>query len=248
MVEKITDKNLQTIPTITHGFFNRTGGVSDGIYNSLNCALGSNDNINNALENRNRVARALDQNNISTLYQIHSNKPVVIDEPLSPKNRPEADALITTTPGVAIGVLTADCVPILASDETGTMIAAIHAGWKGTQMGIIQNTIQQMKKMGAKNITAAIGPALQQQSYEVGPEFPAHFPDHPQFFTSVKKTGHFLFDLPGLVQHIITPLVASVTNLQIDTYPEKNNFFSYRRTTHAKEPDYGRNIAAICIK
>lgn len=249
---------------IGHGFFGRAGGVSTGIYRSLNCGLGSNDNPDAVRENRRRAVKHLcgDPHPLVTLYQVHSAEVITVTAPWEDKNgRPKGDAMVTRHRNLALGVLTADCCPVLFADPENGVIGAAHAGWRGALAGIIPATLKTMVQIGARlsNIRAAIGPTIAQESYEVGSEVRAEFittlPANDRFFKPSKKTEHFLFDLPGFVAHsLVQAGVVLYENLGLDTYPERNDFFSYRRGTHehAKDnsgpTDYGRQISTIILR
>lgn len=239
---------------IRHGFFTRKGGVSQGIYAGLNVGLGSKDDRAQVMENRRRVCSHFDQpiERLATVNQIHSTDVVTVDASYAGE-RPAADALVTSTPGIVLGVLAADCGPILFADAKNGVVGAAHAGWKGALDGIAENTIEAMITLGAerREITACLGPSIAQASYEVGPEFITRFLDKDErfaeFFIPSKKPGHFMFDLPALTTRRLLKAGIRAENLDIDTYPDAEHFFSYRRTTHAGEPDYGRQISAIAI-
>ncbi len=241
---------------IRHGFFGRTGGVSSGLYSSLNCGLGSKDERTNVLENRDRVARALGTtgDRLLTCYQIHSAEAVIVDKAWGSEGQPRADALVTNTPGLAIGALAADCTPIIFADPKARVIGAAHAGWKGAKIGIAEATIAAMEKLGARReaITAAIGPCISQVNYEVGPEFEAGFladsPENARFFTIPRPGAKAHFDLPGYVaSRLAAAGVGRVERLDACTYAADSRFFSFRRTTHRGEADYGRQISAIVL-
>jgi len=239
---------------IIHGFFTRTGGVSTGIYAGLNVGLGSEDDRDHVLENRRRVAawfgRDLDQ--LATTHQVHSPDVVVIDEHYS-GIRSKADALVTATPGKILGVLAADCGPILFADGKNRVVGAAHAGWKGAFTGVAEATIEAMLDLGAERaeISACLGPSISKRNYEVGPEFVARFTDEDPgfaiYFTPSAKPGHHMFDLPSFTLSRLLRAGIRAENLDICTYPDEDRFFSYRRTTHRQEPDYGRQISAIMI-
>ena len=256
VVKFIECNNLRDIKTVRHGFFKNHGGVSSGIYASLNCGVGSNDALENVLQNRTLAMNALgfsSGENLYSLYQVHSDKVVRLTE--VPAERLEADGMVTNVPGIGLGILTADCTPILFSDGENGVIGACHAGWKGAIGGVIENTILEMEKIGAArgHIIAAIGPTISQKSYEVGPEFHARFAstnsDYTQFFIPSKKPGHFRFDLPGFVAHRLQVAgVLSIENSGYDTCADRENFFSYRRNCLENISDYGRNLSAIILK
>lgn len=251
----ITLSALNEITRIRHGFFTREGGVSAGIYQSLNCGPGSNDAPEAVAENRARCVAMLDQEPgaLVTVYQIHSPDVVVVDGPWDGAP-PKADAMVTTRPGLMLGILTADCAPVLLADRRGTVIAAAHAGWRGAVSGVLDNTVAKMEELGARkaDIVAAIGPCIGQRSYEVGADFPAPFlaedPGAADFFAP-GRDGHFLFDLPGYVSRRLARLgVTEVTRVPADTCRDEIRFFSYRRTTLRQEPDYGRQLSAIVLE
>ncbi|MBP2548884.1 YfiH family protein [Neorhizobium galegae] len=239
---------------IRHGFFTRQGGVSSGLYAGLNVGLGSRDSRDDVIENRRRVAAYFGQppERLATVNQVHSPDVVTVDAAYAGE-RPSADALVTATPGIVLGVLAADCGPILFADPKNRVVGAAHAGWKGALFGVADNTIAAMIALGAerKNILACLGPSIAKASYEVGPEFFARFVDEDKrfaaFFTPSGKEGHYQFDLPGFTTRRLREAGIAAENLDLDTYPDSERFFSYRRTTHAGEPDYGRQISAIAI-
>jgi YfiH family protein len=241
---------------ISHGFFGREGGVSQGIYASLNCGPGSKDDPEAVAQNRRIVADALGPDvRLISLSQIHS--PIVYTLPgwgTESGARPEGDAMVTATPGLGLGILTADCAPVLFVDPKARVIGAAHAGWKGARYGVLEATLEAMEKLGAlrMRISAAIGPCISQANYEVGFDFRDRFLEEGlrqrRFFVPSDKEGHYRFDLPGYVAHRLTQAgTGSVENLGICTYPAENDFFSFRRATHAGEPDYGRQISAIVL-
>ncbi|WLR91400.1 peptidoglycan editing factor PgeF [Shinella zoogloeoides] len=238
-----------------HGFFTREGGVSEGIYRGLNVGLGSKDERKNVHENRARVARwfSAAPERLATVHQVHSPDVVVVDDSYD-GTRPEADALVTATPGIVLGVLAADCGPILFCDPEARIVGAAHAGWKGALYGVLENTIAAMEKLGAKreNILASLGPSIGRRNYEVGPEFVQRFLDvdgtYERYFTPSEKADHAMFDLPGLTTQRLADAGVTAENLDICTYPDEDRFYSYRRTTHRQEPDYGRQISAIMIR
>jgi polyphenol oxidase len=248
---------LNDINRIRHGFFTREGGVSTGIYASLNCGPGSADAPDAVAENRGRAMAMLDQapQALVTVYQCHSAEVVVVDRPFAPGTAPKADALVTTTPGLALGILTADCAPVLFADRRHAIIGAAHAGWRGAVTGVLDNTLAEMVRLGAtaNTVVAAIGPCIGQRSYEVGPDFPAPFlaedPDNGDFFAPSRRPGHFLFDLPGYVARRLARLgIQEVTRVPADTCRDESRFFSYRRATLRGEPDYGRQMSAIVLE
>jgi polyphenol oxidase len=240
---------------IRHGFFTRKGGVSQGLYAGLNVGIGSDDDRAKVTENRARVAAwfGLPLEKLATVHQVHSPDVFVVDETYAGE-RPKVDAMVTSVPGVALGVLAADCGPILFADGENGVIGAAHAGWKGALTGVLENTIEAMISLGAarENITAVLGPSIGPASYEVGPEFVERFlsydPSYEAFFTPSSSGGHSMFDLPSLTIKRLTAAGVRAQSLGLDTYPDAERFYSYRRTTHAKEPDYGRQISAIALR
>lgn len=252
----ITSESLAALPGVKHGFFTRQGGVSQGLYASLNCGPGSADEPAAVAENRARVVEALGlpAGALVTLYQHHSPDVIEVSEPWG-NERPKADAMVTKTPGLALGILTADCVPVLLADPDAGVIGAAHAGWKGALGGVVEATLAAMERLGAARaaICAAVGPAIEQRSYEVGPEFPGRFADqdpaNERFFMESEREGHFLFDLKGYVASRLAG--AGLGRVEIspaDTRAEKERFFSYRRATLAGEPDYGREVSVIALE
>lgn len=260
-MKRLTAKNLAA-PNIAHGFFGREGGVSAGLYASLNCGPGSSDDPKAVIENRRRVAAALtpqSDSRLISLSQIHSAIVHTLREP-PPEGaaRLEGDAMVTAIPGLALGILTADCAPVLLADPQAQVIGAAHAGWKGAlgtdARGVLEATLETMEKLGAARdrIRAAIGPCISQRNYEVAFDFRDRFLElglkHRRFFIPSDREGHYRFDLEGYVAHRLTNAgLGAVEPLGVCTYPPENGFFSFRRTTHAKEPDYGRQISAIVL-
>jgi len=241
---------------IRHGFFTRRGGVSNGLYASLNCGYGSGDDAALVAENRTRVADTLgvDLHSLCTAYQIHSPNVAILDKAWQWQNAPEADALVTKTPGVALGILTADCVPVLFADSRNNVIGAAHAGWKGAWSGVVEATLDAMTGLGAvrEHITATIGPAIAQGSYEVGAEFYERFSQQDManniYFIHGARPRHYLFDLKAYVKDRLRNAgVTHINMLAHDTCLQENDFFSFRRATLAKEPVYGRQISAIVL-
>jgi YfiH family protein len=248
--------SLSTLPGIRHAFFTRDGGVSHGIYASLNGGVGSNDEPAHVAENRARMAASLGvrPDHLVTAYQIHSPDVVTLDGPWAPQQRPRADALVTKRPGLAIAVTTADCGPVLLADGRACVVGAAHAGWRGAANGVLEATIAAMEDCGAdrEHIVAALGPMIRQSSYEVGAEFVAAFQAqdtaNDRFFAPASRAGHALFDLAS---YIATRLAAAgirhIEDLGHCTYSDPARFFSYRRSTHRRESDYGRHISAIAL-
>lgn len=247
---------LSGIANVSHAFFTRNGGVSTGLYASLNGGRGSNDDQDAVAESRARMTATLGvtRENLATPYQIHSPTAVVAMDAWAKGEAPEADAVVTATPGLAVGISTADCGPILFADGEAGVVAAAHAGWKGALGGIIESTIDAMEKLGARrgSMTAVLGPCIRQPSYEVGQEFVTSFRtadvDNLRFFKSASD-GKSLFDLGGYITaRLKAAEVAIVEDLGFDTYADEARFYSFRRTTHRKEPDYGRLVAAIALR
>lgn len=242
------------LPGIAHGFFGREGGVSSGIYATLNCGLGSDDARENALENRRRAAAALGADSLNTLYQIHSPDVVHVTGPWPTGTPPRGDATVTRQHGVALGVLTADCAPVLFADAEAGIIGAAHAGWRGALAGVLEATLGAMVELGSAlpRIVAAVGPCIGPASYEVGPEFEAQFlaqsADYRGFFRPGRNAGRRLFDLPGFVRaRLLQCGLGAVEMETADTYADEQRYFSYRRATHRGEQDYGRNLSAIVL-
>lgn len=239
---------------VNHAFFTRNGGVSDGVYASLNGGVGSSDAQEHVAENKRRMAERLGvpAERFLVPFQIHSADCLVVDRPWT--DRPRCDGLATATPGLALGVTGADCGMVLFADPKEKVIGACHSGWKGALTGVVEATISAMEKLGAKRgeTIVALGPTIGPGSYEVGPEFFAEFtaasPDHARFFAPSAKAGHKMFDLPGFIgMRVERAGLASFENLGLDTYADEARLFSYRRTTHRKEPDYGRLVSAVVV-
>jgi polyphenol oxidase len=240
---------------IRHAFFTRQGGVSDGIYASLNGGIGSSDEPAKVQENRRRMAEALGAKHdaLISVYQVHSPDAVIVEGPWRGE-RPKADAMVTATPGLALGITTADCGPVLFADAEARVIGAAHAGWRGAVTGVLESTIAAMERLGAwrATIVAVLGPTISQKAYEVGPDFIKRFaeeaPGHERFFMETERPDHAMFDLPGFIgARLEAAGIEAFTNLGLCTYSDEERFFSYRRTTHRKEPDYGRLISAITL-
>ncbi|HZA02336.1 MAG TPA: peptidoglycan editing factor PgeF [Hyphomicrobiaceae bacterium] len=247
---------LAEIKGVSHGFFTRQGGVSSGLYSSLNCGLGSKDEPGSVRENRDRVARSLGaaSGQVVTLYQVHSAIAVIADKPLSRGAIPKADALVTRTPGLVVGALAADCSPVLLADAQAKVVAAVHAGWRGALRGVIDATIAAMERVGAarRRIRAAIGPCINQAAYEVGPEFEAEFlrqdKQNGRFFSRADPGARPRFDLPRYVEQRLASAGLDIIERHcLCTWENESLFFSYRRATHRKESDYGRQISAIVV-
>jgi hypothetical protein len=243
---------------IGHGFFTRKGGVSDGIYRSLNCGLGTQDDPTSVAENRARANRAINPNaKLVTLYQIHSNQVLTITDSAAIPAWTDAkmDAIVTNVPDLTIGILTADCAPILFFDPIHRVIGAAHAGWRGAIDNVAENTVRAMEQLGAAraNIYACIGPCISAASYEVGGEFYDHFTHRDSlnavYFSPSKKPGHHQFDLQGfLLTKLMRMNLAYIQNLALDTCAGEDLFFSYRRTTLNGGGDYARQLSAIALK
>jgi YfiH family protein len=248
--------SLAALPNIRHAFFTREGGVSDGIYASLNGGLGSKDAPDKVQENRTRMAAALGvaPGRFLTCYQIHSPNVVVAETAWPREATPEADAIVTREPGLAIGVLTADCGPVLFADGKAGVVGAAHSGWKGALGGVLEATITAMEKLGAQRgrMRAALGPLIRQENYEVGPEFVARYtgadPDNARYFKPSAKADHAMFDLPSYIAARLARAGVAFEDLRLCTYADPQRFFSYRRTTHRAEPDYGRHVNAIVLQ
>lgn len=253
----IEAESLKAMSGIRHGFFTRQGGHSSGIYASLNTGLGSDDDRETVLKNRETVANALgvSGDRLCSPYQIHSADAVIVDDPWPADHGPKADAVVCAKPGIAVAVNTADCTPVLFADPKAGVVAAAHAGWKGAIGGVLKWTVEAMIETGAtrQNITAAIGPTISQAAYEVGPEFKARFVEendsYARFFIPSEQEGHHMFDLPAFVELRLEEAgVDSVQNTALCTYGDEERFFSYRRKTHRDEEDYGRQLSAIALE
>ncbi len=245
-VEVICADALGHIP---HGFLGRRGGVSTGVVAGLNVGLGTGDEAEAVQTNRRRAADAvLKGARLATVYQVHSADCVTVSEPWPHAERPHADALVTATPGLLLGIVTADCAPVLFADPTARVIGAAHAGWKGAVGGVTDATIAMMEALGATraNIAAAVGPCIAQVSYEVDAGFKAGFPAEAAQFFAQGQPGHFQFDLPGYVAARLEAAgIGALEVLGLDTYADPDRFFSFRRATHRAEPDYGRQFSLI---
>ena len=244
-------------PTLSHAFFTREGGVSEGVYASLNGGVGSRDDPEAVAENRRRMAEALGvaPDRLLIPFQVHSDLAIAVDAPWAADDRPHVDGLVTRTPGLAIGVAGADCGTVLFADPEAHVIGACHSGWKGALNDVVGATVAAMEEIGAErsNIVAVLGPTIAQESYEVGPEFMERFTDasdaYARFFEPAPAEGHSQFDLPGFIAMRCREAgVGQVQDLGLDTYADEQRFFSYRRGTHRGDPDYGRLVAAIAIR
>jgi polyphenol oxidase len=240
---------------VAHGFLGRRGGASQGVHAGLNVGLGSQDDPATIAENRRRATEAvLPGAELVTLYQIHSADCVAVLSPFEERLRPKADALVTNRPGLALGILTADCAPVLLADREGGVVGAAHAGWKGAIGGVTDSTISVMESLGARRerIVAAIGPCIARASYEVDDTFLRRFaeadPENERFFVE-GRAGHHQFDLEAYVAHRLAIAgIRTVEMLGQDTYSQAGRYFSFRRATHRGEPDYGRQISIIGLE
>jgi YfiH family protein len=243
-------------PAIRHAYFTRRGGVSEGLYASLNGGLGSDDDTSRVAENRRRMCAALGlpETNLASLYQVHSADVVVVTEAPVASERPKADAMVTRVPGLALGIATADCGPILFADPRNGVVGAAHAGWKGALGGVVSATVEAMEALGAerRSIMAVLGPTIHQPSYEVGNDlrdrFEGEVPGASRYFASGSRAGHSQFDLPGFILWRMEQQdLGRCASLGICTYADPARFYSFRRTTHREETDYGRLISAIAL-
>jgi YfiH family protein len=238
-----------TLDRVPHGFLGRRGGVSTGIHAGLNVGWGSDDERDAVRENRRRAAEAvLAGAPLVAVHQVHSADVVVVEQPWPDEARPKADALVTARRGVLLGILTADCAPVLLADAEAGVVGAAHAGWKGALAGVCEATVAAMERLGADRgrIAAAIGPCIAQSSYEVDEAFVARFGTESASFFKPGRDGHAWFDLEGYVaMRLETAGVGMVEKLGLDTYADEARFFSYRRATHQGEPGYGRQVALI---
>ena len=239
---------------VRHGFLGRRGGVSQGVHAGLNVGLGSEDDRQAVATNRRLAAEAVAPGaSLVTLHQVHSATAISVTEPFPADARPPADALVTNRPGLALGILTADCTPVLFADSRAGVIGAAHSGWKGAIGGVVESTLAEMERLGAdrSEVVAAVGPTIARKSYEVDEGFFRRFisedPEHEHFF-SAGKAGHYQFDLEGFVlARIAAAGVRRVEALGLDTYSDPDRFYSYRRATHQGESDYGRQISLIAL-
>jgi len=247
---------LDADPRIRHAFFTRQGGVSGGPFASLNCGFGSRDNPADVERNRTIAAAQLDlaSDRLVNCHQIHGTDIITVERPWPRTANPRADGMVTAVPGIALGVLAADCAPVLFADPDAAVVGAAHGGWRGALAGVAEATVAAMTGLGARaeRIRAGIGPCIGQASYEVGPEFAARFaaedPASPGFFAPAARPGHFLFDLPGYIAARLGRLgLAAVERTPHDTAAEEELFFSYRRACLRGETDYGRGLAAIVL-
>lgn len=243
-------------PRLRHGFFTRSGGVSEGVFASLNCSIGSGDDRAKVAENHRRALAALDlpPGRLATGYQVHGNAVALVEAPWRYADRPRADGLVTRVPGLAIGILTADCAPVLFADPFVPLVACAHAGWRGAVGGVLEATLEAMEEAGARRgrIAAAVGPCIGGQSYEVGPEFPAPFlaedAGNARFFDAAPRAGHSLFDLGAYVEAKLRRLgLSEVERTGGDTCAEPQRFFSWRRTCLRGEKRFGHQLSAIAL-
>jgi YfiH family protein len=252
----LQSESLALLDGVRHAFYTRRGGVSEGIYDSLNCGLGSGDLRDAVVENRRRAMAYLElpEAALATNFQIHSPDVILVEEVWPRDERPRADAMVTRAPGIALGILTADCAPVLFADNFNGIVGAAHAGWRGALSGVAEATVAAMVKLGAdiSSIQAAIGPCIAQASYEVGPEFPGLFLSQDEgnrrFFGPSQRPGHFMFDLSGYLAARLRAIgIAEVETIARDTCADAEDFFSYRRTTLSQGKDYGRGLSAIAL-
>ncbi len=246
--------SLARFDRVRHGFFTRSGGVSQGVYATLNGGTGSSDTPEKVAENRARMAQALGvaPDHLLTAYQIHSPDVAIVEEPW--RERPRADAIVTRTPKLAVGVSTADCGPLLFADAEAGVIGAAHAGWRGALTGVVEATVRAMEELGANRarIAVALGPSIRQPNYEVGPEFVERFlaadPTNARFFEASPREGHAMFDLAGYTaERVQRAGIDNFEDLGLCTYADPERFYSYRRMTLLGEADYGRHINAIAL-
>ena len=244
------------VDRVSHAFHTRQGGVSNGIYASLNVGVGSQDDGTSIRENRRRVARSLgaDVDDVTTPYQVHSTDVHVATGPypVDIREKPRCDGIVTAQPGLPIGVVTADCGPVLYADGRNGVVGAAHAGWKGAVSGVLEATVEAMEGIGASRVemVAVLGPCISQSNYEVGEDFLARFEpeDRSRWFVPSKRAGHAMFDLPGYILHRLAAAGVRASWTGECTYADEERFFSYRRTTHRGEADYGRQMSAIMLR
>jgi len=253
----VESPTLSQVSGIAHGFFGRQGGVSQGLYASLNCGYGSGDDAGYVRENRTRAGLQLgvEHDRVLTVYQIHSANAVVVEQCWLREAQPKADAMATRAPNIALSILTADCAPILFADVRARVIGAAHAGWKGALGGVADAAVAAMEQLGAQrqHIVACVGPCISQKSYEVGGEFRARFlaadAANADFFVVGQRSGHWQFDLPAYLRMRLAKLeLGVVDDVGRCTYADEADYFSFRRTTHRSEPDYGRNLSGIVLR
>lgn len=249
-------RSLAALPGVRHAFFTRAGGVSEGVYASLNAGTGSNDDPRRVAENRARMAGALGvaPDRLMSVYQVHSPDVVIAEAPWPAEARPRADAIVTRCEGLAVSASTADCGPVLLADAAARVVAAAHAGWRGALAGVTDRTIAAMERLGAARarIVAAIGPMIRQPNYEVGLEVAAQFiaesDDNARFFAPSANPDRAMLDLPGYIAERLTRAgIPAIEDIGVCTYADDARFYSYRRMTHRGEPDYGRHLNAIAL-
>jgi polyphenol oxidase len=247
---------ILSLTGVSHAFFTRAGGISAGLYGSLNGGIGSRDAVENVTENRARMAAVLgvEPHRFLTAYQVHSPDVVVAEAPWTLDARPKADAVVTRMRSLAIGITTADCGPVLFAEPQAGVIGAAHAGWRGALSGVLEATVEAMARLGARRdlIRAALGPMIRQQNYEVGPDLIARFAGEDEashrFFATAARDGHALFDLAGYIRARLGRAgVDRFEDIGLCTYADPESFFSFRRATHRTEPDYGRHVNAIAL-
>ena len=251
----LTHGLLEVVPGIRHGFFTREGGVSGGIYKSLNCGVGSRDDRALVFKNRSRAMATLGiaPGRLATPYQVHGTNAAIVDTVWPTGQGPEADAVVTDRRGIAVGVVTADCGPVLFADAEAHVVGAAHAGWRGALAGILESAIAAMERIGARrrNIVAVLGPMISQRNYEVGRDVIEAFtradPHNDRFFEPSERSGHAMFDLPGYIVARLLAAGIAADDMRLCTYADPERFYSYRRATHLSEPDYGRLLSAIAI-
>lgn len=255
MADRLTHDKLEALSGIRHGFFTRRGGVSADIYASLNCGIGSKDDQVLVRENRARVTAALGvaADRLATPYQVHGIEAVVVEKAWETGGGPKADAVVTKRPGIAVGVGTADCGPILLADGKAGVVGAAHAGWRGALAGVAEAAVEAMERLGAhrEDMVAVLGPTISQANYEVGGEVVDRFTetaaDNGRFFSPAERPGHAMFDLPGYIVARLRAAGVDAVSIGLCTYADAGRFYSYRRATHRGESDYGRLLAAIVL-
>jgi len=254
LAEPIDITRSDALAAVPHGFLGRAGGVSTGDVAGLQIGLGADDDPKSVAENRRRAAEAVCPGcDIATVYQIHSAEVIVASKPWPDRQRFRADAMVTDQTGLLLAIVTADCAPVLFADADARVIGAAHAGWRGANGGVLENTIAAMCDLGAsrERITAAIGPTIAQASYEVDEAFRAQFTEaDARFFVPGRpdRPGHWQFDLPGFVEARLEAAgLERIDRLNLDTYANETRFYSYRRATHAGKANYGRQFSLICL-
>lgn len=249
MIEPVEVIRADALSGVPHGFLGRRGGVSTGLVAGLNVGLGADDDGAAVAENRHRAAQAvLPGAQLVTVYQIHSADAVIVDDPWPQDDRPRADALVTNRPGLLLGIVTADCAPVLLADVEAGVIGAAHAGWRGAHGGVLEATVAAMVQLGAvpSRIAAAIGPAIAQASYEVDEGFRANFTDDAGCYFAPGRAGHWQFNLEAYAANRLARAgLGRIDPLGLDTYPDDTRFYSFRRATHRNEPTYGRQFSLI---